>query len=307
MRKIVVLILVIVAFQKMNAQEFNCKAVVLAEQVQGTDPKVFKTLQQAIGDFVNTRKWGNDVFDTKEKIECVFTLVINKNIEGVEGGYEGRLSVQATRPVFNSTYTTSLVNYVDKDFAFKYIQFQPLDFSDNRISGNDALASNLTAVIAYYSYIILGLDYDSFSLKGGTDFFSKAQNIANNAPENKSITGWRATESQKNRFWLVDQILNNRFVMMRDVFYKYHRLGLDKMSTEPEEARNLMNSLFPIMAQIHSENPSSMWMQFFFNAKNEEVANFISESTMADKQKLIPMVSQLDVSNASKYANLLKN
>lgn len=234
------------------------------------------------------------------------TVVVTKLIEGVEGGFTGRISVQATRPVYNTNYTSPMVNFVDKDLSFKYVQFQPIEFNDNRITGSDALVSNLPAVIAYYCYIILGLDYDSFALKGGTEYFNRALNIANNAPENKAISGWKATENQKNRFWLIDQILNSRFAGMREVVYKYHRLGMDVLSSDPESARNTMNGLFTTMQQINNENPSSIWLQFFFNAKSDEVVNFLSQATLIEKQKIVPIVSQLDVSNAGKYANLLK-
>jgi hypothetical protein len=288
------------------SQELNCKTTVIAEQIQGTDPKVFKTMEQSITEFVNTRKWGSDNFEPKEKIECVFTIIINKQIEGVEGGYLGRLSIQATRPVYNTTYFTNTVNFVDKDVAFKYIQFQPIEFNDNRVSGNDALISNLPALISYYAYIILGLDYDSYALKSGTEFYNKALNIVNNAPENKSIVGWKATESQRNRFWLSDQMTNNRFVGMREVIYKYHRLGLDMLSIDEESARNTINAAFNSLKQINLDNPSSMFMQFFFNAKSEEVLNFLAKTPTQDKQKLVPILSALDVSNANKYAELLR-
>lgn len=288
------------------AQEFKAKVIVIAEQVQGTDPQVFKTMEQAITEFINTRKWTTETFTNAEKIECVMTVVVSKLIEGVEGGFTGRISVQATRPVYNTNYTSPMVNFVDKDLSFKYVQFQPIEFNDNRITGSDALVSNLPAVIAYYCYIILGLDYDSFALKGGTEYFNRALNIANNAPENKAISGWKATENQKNRFWLIDQILNSRFAAMREVVYKYHRLGMDLLSSDPETARNTMNGLFTTMQQINNENPSSIWLQFFFNAKSDEVVNFLSQATLIEKQKIVPIVSQLDVSNAGKYANLLK-
>ncbi|MBL7754315.1 MAG: DUF4835 family protein [Chitinophagaceae bacterium] len=288
------------------AQEFKAKVIVIAEQVQGTDPQVFKTMEQAITEFINTRKWTSESFTNAEKIECVMTVVVTKLIEGVEGGFTGRISVQATRPVYNTNYTSPMVNFVDKDLSFKYVQFQPIEFNDNRITGSDALVSNLPAVIAYYCYIILGLDYDSFALKGGTEYFNRALNIANNAPENKAISGWKATENQKNRFWLIDQILNSRFAGMREVVYKYHRLGMDVLSSDPESARNTMNGLFTTMQQINNENPSSIWLQFFFNAKSDEVVNFLSQATLIEKQKIVPIVSQLDVSNAGKYANLLK-
>lgn len=306
MKKILLIIGYFVNIGTTWAQELNCKTTVIAEQIQGTDPKVFKTMEQSITEFVNTRKWGSDNFEPKEKIECVFTIIINKQIEGVEGGYLGRLSIQATRPVYNTTYFTNTVNFVDKDVAFKYIQFQPIEFNDNRVSGNDALISNLPALISYYAYIILGLDYDSYALKSGTEFYNKALNIVNNAPENKSIVGWKATESQRNRFWLSDQMTNNRFVGMREVIYKYHRLGLDMLSIDEESARNTINAAFNSLKQINLDNPSSMFMQFFFNAKSEEVLNFLAKTPTQDKQKLVPILSALDVSNANKYAELLR-
>lgn len=306
MKKWITFLICCVSYFYASAQEFKAKVIVIAEQVQGTDPQVFKTMEQAITEFINTRKWTADAFTNAEKIECVMTVVVTKLIEGVEGGFTGRISVQATRPVYNTNYTSPMVNFVDKDLSFKYVQFQPIEFNDNRITGSDALVSNLPAVIAYYCYIILGLDYDSYALKGGTEYFNRALNIANNAPENKAISGWKATENQKNRFWLIDQILNSRFAAMREVVYKYHRLGMDLLSSDPETARNTMNGLFTTMQQINNENPSSIWLQFFFNAKSDEVVNFLSQATLIEKQKIVPIVSQLDVSNAGKYANLLK-
>lgn len=306
MKKYLCLITILLFAISGKSQEFNCKVNVNADQIPGVEAKVFKTLEQSLSDFINTRKWGNDVFQTKEKIELVFTLILSKKIDGVEGGYLGRLSVQSKRPIFNSSYSSTIVNYTDKDLAIKYIEFQPIEFNDNRVVTNDALSSNLPAIISYYCYIALGLDYDSFSLKGGTDFYNKALNIANNAPENNAIVGWKATESQRNRFWLIDQLHNNRFDRMRTVFYQYHRVGLDLLTSDPELGRVNINGLIPILKEVNQENPSSMLMQFFFSAKSEELQNFISASTMADKQKIIPILSQLDVVNANKYIQLLK-
>ncbi len=289
-----------------RAQEMNCKAMVIADQITGVDPKVFKTLEQAIGDFVNSRKWTSDNFEPKEKIECVFTLILNKTIDGVEGGYQGKLNIQASRPIFNSTYTSTMVNYVDNDVSIRYTQFQPLEFNDNRVAGNEALVANLPALIAYYTYFILALDYDSYAIKGGTEFYNKALNIVNNAPESKSIYGWKATENQRNRFWLIDQALNNRFSDMRTVIYKYHRLGLDLFSTDAETARTNINEIFPVLEKINSDNPSSQLLRFFFYAKADEIQNFLAKTTMADKQKIIPILTVLDVMNSGKYMALLK-
>ena len=306
MKKYLYLVIILLLTFHCEAQEFNCKVNVNADQITGVEANVFKTLEQSLSDFINTRKWGNDVFQNKEKIELVFTLILSKKIDGVEGGYLGRLSVQSKRPIFNSSYSSTIVNYTDKDLAIKYIEFQPIEFNDNRVVTNDALSSNLPAIISYYCYIALGLDYDSFSLKGGTEFYNKALNIANNAPENNAIVGWKATESQRNRFWLIDQLHNNRFDKMRTVFYQYHRLGLDLLTSDPDLGRANINGLIPILKEVNLENPSSMLMQFYFSSKSEEFQNFISGATMADKQKMIPILSQLDVVNANKYIQLLK-
>ena len=306
MKKYLYLVIILLLTIHCEGQEFNCKVNVNADQITGVEANVFKTLEQSLSDFINTRKWGNDVFQNKEKIELVFTLILSKKIDGVEGGYLGRLSVQSKRPIFNSSYSSTIVNYTDKDLAIKYIEFQPIEFNDNRVVTNDALSSNLPAIISYYCYIALGLDYDSFSLKGGTEFYNKALNIANNAPENNAIVGWKATESQRNRFWLIDQLHNNRFDKMRTVFYQYHRLGLDLLTSDPDLGRANINGLIPILKEVNLENPSSMLMQFYFSSKSEEFQNFISGATMADKQKMIPILSQLDVVNANKYIQLLK-
>jgi len=306
MKKIIFCCCLLFSCHFLMAQELNCKVIVLGDQIQGTDPKVFKTMEQSITEFINTRHWGQSEFLQKERIECVFTIILTKTIEGIEGGYTGKISMQASRPVYGTTYTSSLVNFVDNDFAIKYTQYQAIEFNDNRIVGSDALSSNLSAIIAFYCYVIIGLDFDSFSLKGGTEYFDRAMNISNNAPENSAISGWKGTEKQKNRFWLIDQIENNRFVNMRDVFYKYHRLGLDMMTTDADLARSTMNKLFPILQQVNIENPSSMWMQFFFNAKSEEIQNYLAKCSPTEKQTLIPIISQLDVTNAGKYAELMK-
>jgi hypothetical protein len=292
---------------KSNGQEMNCKAIVNSNQIQGVDKKIFNTLEQAIETFVNTRKWTDDSYEPGEKIEVVYSLVLDKKIEGVEGGYTGSISIQSTRPIYNSDYSSTMINFVDKDFAIKYIQYQPLDFNDGRVTGSDALASNLTAVIAYYTYLAIGLDYDSFSLKGGTPYFNKALNVVNNAPENREISGWKASESKRrNRYWLVDQILSNRFSKFREAFYKYHMKGLDAMVTDPETARRTINGIFPDLKRIGQDNPSSMLMQFFFNAKSEEIIDFLRNADQADKEIIIPICSLMDVRNAQEYFKLMK-
>lgn len=307
MRKLLIFLPFIVLSFHSFSQEFNCKVNVRAEQILGIDPKVFNTMQTSLAEFVNTRKWGNDVFQNKEKIECVFSIVLSRKIEDVEGGYVGRISIQSKRPIFNTGLQSTMVNFMDKDFQIKYIQYQAISFSDNRVSGSDPLESNLSAIVAYYCYIILGLDYDSFSLKGGTEFYNKALNIAQNAPEHKNIDGWRATDKdQKNRYWLIDQLLNSRFASMREVFYKYHRMGLDMLLSDEETAKINLGVVFPMLQIINQDNPGSHLMRFFMNAKSEEILGYVSSLPPADKQKIIPILTQIDVTNASKYLALMK-
>lgn len=307
MKRIYIIILSLIFALNAHAQEMNCKAIVNAGQIQGVDKKIFKTLEQGIETFVNTRKWTKESYETNEKIDIVISLVLSKKIDGVTGGYTGSISIQATRPVYNANYNSTTVNYIDKNVAIKYVQFQPLDFNDNRVTGSDALGSNLTALIAYYTYIVIGLDYDSFALKGGTPYFNKALNVVNNAPENRDISGWKASESKRrNRYWLVDQILSNRFSKFREGYYNYHRNGLDNMISEPKTARQNMNKIFYDLKKINQDNPSSVLLQFFFNAKSPEIMDFLRNADRQVKDLIVPICAQIDVRNTQEYFKLLR-
>lgn len=284
-----------------TAQEFSCKVKILSSAIQNVDRQVFTTMEKSVSDFMNTRKWTTDEFATHEKIEV--NIMINLTGKTPDDDvYYGTLNIQATRPVYNTGYTSPLVNFLDKDLIFKYTQFNPIQFDDNRVAGNDPMSANLTAVVAYYAYIILGLDYDSYAFRGGEDYFKKAQNIVNNAPEQgKSIPGWKAVENNKNRFWLVDQLLSPRFVEVRNYWYSLHREGLDKMSQKPEEAKQKVLDGIVKLHQVNKENPSSMLLQFFFNAKNGELAKVVGLLPKAQRTQYVSMLSQIDVPNSAKY------
>jgi hypothetical protein len=290
----------------LQAQELNAKVVVNGTAVQNTvDLKVFKALEQGLQDFLNKRKWTNDEYTSAEKIDCQFNVTITKRSKEVADAYEAKLSIQASRPVYQSDYLSPLINYVDKDFVFKYIQFQPIDFNETRVAGNDALAANLTAVFAYYVNYIIGLHYDSFKLKGGSEYYTKALAIANNAPEGNGISGWKS-EGTKNRYWLADNILNARFGLFREAIYDYHRNGMDAMTKQPAKASNVILNTIPTLYQINSETPGSAIFFLYFSTKNNEYFNILSKATADDKNKLVPQLSMLDVANATKYGTLLK-
>ncbi len=199
-----------------GGQELQARLSVVTSKISTqVDKKIFNTLQTQLINFINNRRWTTDVFQPAEKIQCNFLLSLEQDLGN--NVYRGRLTVQAARPVFNTTYDSPIINFLDDNVVFRYQEFQPIEFNENRVQGNDPLAANLTAVIAYYVNIILGFDYDSFAPRGGDPYFQKAWNIVNNAPESRDIGGWKSFESQRNRYWLAENMNNNRFALMHDV------------------------------------------------------------------------------------------
>ena len=289
------------------AQELNCKVKVMHEKIQGVDAQVYTAMERAITEFMNARKWTSDEYDAAEKIDINILINLTSRMSTDADGFNATLNIQASRPVYNSGYSSPILNHMDRDLAFKYSQFTQMQFDDNRVSGSNALESNLTAVLAYYAYIILGYDYDSFAPSGGTNYFKKAQNIVNNAPEQgKDIIGWKAVESNRNRFWLIDQILSPRFLSLRGVWYSMHREALDNMYIKPIEARQKILNSITTLSQLQKENPSSYVLQFFFNTKSDELTHILAQVSREEKVKYVPMLSVMDVPNAGKYNALLK-
>ncbi|MGI8952182.1 MAG: DUF4835 family protein [Chitinophagaceae bacterium] len=292
-------------FNLLHAQELQARVSVNAQQVGTTvDPKTFTTLQTALANLINNRKWTDDVFEMQERIQCNFLLIIQSVTD--DNTYKATLTIQAARPVYNSSYQATLINFQDADLVFKYIQFQPLDFDENRVQGSDALTANLTATIAYYVYIILGFDYDSFSPKGGEDFFQQAQNIVTNAPEAKDIGGWKSFDGLRNRYWLAQNIMDNRYNIFHDVIYQYYRSGLDSMYDNANTARqNILNALSKL-EDFNRENPNTMILQFFIQNKSDELAGIFQKASPTIKSRALELLTQLDVANISKYQSALR-
>ncbi|MDB5247931.1 MAG: hypothetical protein JWQ40_2325 [Segetibacter sp.] len=287
------------------AQELQSKVTVIASRVPSTvDKKIFTTLQTQLTNFINNRKWTSDVFQPQERIECSFLLNIESVVE--TNVYKASITIQAARPVYNSSYSTALINFQDADVTFRYVEYQPIEFNENRVQGSDALASNLTAVFAYYVNIILGLDYDSFSAKGGDGYFQKAQNIVNNAPENRNISGWKAFDGLRNRYWLAENLLNNRFNLVHDVIYGYYRAGLDKMYENEAEGRTGMLNALVQLQGINQENPNSMVVQFFMLGKSQELIRVFKKAAPPDKARAVETLQKLDIANSAKYQQEIK-
>ncbi len=287
------------------AQELNARVTVNSSRVSNTvNKKTFQTLQNALNTFVNNRKWSTDEFLPNEKIDCNFLL----NLQQTDNAnvYTASLTIQAARPIFNSTYLSPIVNFQDENVTFKYVEFQQLEFNDNRAGGSDAEAANLTAVFAYYIYMILGFDYDSYALKGGNTYFLKAQNIVNNAPEGRGISGWKAFDGIRNRYWLVENMTNSRYAIMHDIYYNYYRIAFDKMYEDETAARAEMLNVLNLLTNFNNDNPNTMINQFFFQGKTTELIKIFSKAPQQDKARASELLQKLDVTNSNRYKNELR-
>jgi hypothetical protein len=305
MRKLFFLLLMFSATAVVQAQELKATITVVSNQVgNSVNPGVFKTLQTALNNFLNNRKWTSDNFLPNEKIDCNFLL--NLESAGETNVYNASLNIQAARPVYNSSYLSPIINFRDENVTFKYVEFQQLDFNENRVSGSDAAVSNLTAVLAYYVNMILAFDYDSFSPRGGDLYFQKAQNIVNNAPDGRGISGWKAFDGVRNRYWLVENMLNSRYTIMHDVYYNYYRLGMDKFYEDENMARGEIMNVLNLLSNFNTENPNKMINQFFFQGKSTELVKIFSKAPQQDKARASELLQRMDVTNANKYKDELK-
>ncbi len=265
---------------------------------------MFQTLQTALHNFLNNRKWTGEAFQPNEKINCNFLLNINQASDG--NVYKASLTIQAARPVYNTSYETPLVNFLDDAVTFKYVEYQPIEFNESRVSGSDALASNLSATLAFYVYIILGLDFDSFTLRGGDPFFQKAQNIVNNSPEGRDVSGWRAFDGLRNRYWLMENLTNNRYALIHDAFYSYYRLGLDFMYENEAAARTAIMNTISLLNTVNNDIPNSMVIPFFFQGKANEIVRVFKKAPPAEKKQAQEMLVRLDITNANLYKQELR-
>lgn len=287
------------------AQELKANVTIVSNQVNSNvNPNVFRTLQTALNTFMNTRKWTQDNFAPNERIECNFLL--NLQPSGELNVYNASLTVQAARPVFNTSYLSPIINFKDDNVIFKYVEFQNLEFNENRVSGSDALVSNLTAIMAYYAYMVIAFDYASFSPRGGDPYFAKAQNIVNNAPDGRGISGWKAFDGIRNRYWLVENMLNSRYTIMHDVYYNYYRLGMDKLYDDENAARAEVMNVLNLLSNFINDNPNKMISQFFFQGKSTELIKMFAKAPVQDKARASEILQRLDITNASKYKDELK-
>lgn len=285
-------------------QELQARITVNAGRISSTvDKKVFQTLQNSLQNFLNNRKWTNEAFQSNERIVCNFLLNI---VEGNDNIYKATLTIQAARPVFNTAYETPLINFQDDNVVFRYAEYQPLEFNENRVSGSDGLSSNLTAILAFYAYTIIGLDFNSFTIRGGESYFQKAQHIVDNAPDGRDIAGWKAFDGLRSRYWLAENLTNNRYAVIHEVMYNYYRLGFDFLYENETDARSAIFTSIMQLNTLNAEIPNSMFVPFFLQGKSSELVRLFKKSPPDEKGRVREMLSRLDVSNANTYKQELK-
>jgi uncharacterized protein DUF4835 len=303
-KKNLLVILFVMVVASSGAQEIQSRITVVSSKISTqVDKKVFNTLQTALTNFVNNRKWTNDAFLPSEKIECNFLITL----ENDNGGdvYDATITVQAARPIYNTTYQSPLINYQDDKFTFKYVEFQPMDFNENRVQGSDPVTANLTATFAYYIYIILGIDYDTYSLRGGDVYFQKAWNIVHNAPESGTmIKGWKQFDGLRNRYFLAENLTDSRHALIHDALYAYYRTGLDNFFEDEISARAGILNCLNFLSTMNKENPNSMIMQIFFQGKSNELIKMFSKATPDVKKRAVDLLTKLDINNATAYKEL---
>ncbi len=279
-----------------NAQELNCRVQVIAPQIANIEASIFESLEENIQEFMNGRRWTNDQFEFEERIECTMQITISEAPSPTS--FRGNIQVQSSRPVFNSDYNSAMLLVNDGDFEIAW------DGSSNIQFSIDQYRDNLSSILAYYAYMILGMDYDSMALDGGTAHYLKAQTIVANA-QNSGPTGWKASQGNQNRYWLVENMLSQTFRPVRNCLYYYHRMGLDQLFDDVEAGRLAMADALIEMRQTHRIRPSSYNLQLFFLAKSDEILKVFGPAPEAEKTRLLPVLKQMDPGNISKYDSIL--
>ena len=296
-RYIVALIVALCTTHDSTAQELEAKVVVNHQKIQGTNTSVFTTLQEAMTEFLNTRKWTNAQYAEREKIVCSFNLIVNEYSD--DRHFACNLMVQANRPVYNASYNTTVFNFNDNAVNFNYIEHDKLEFSD------DMIDNNLTAVLAYYAYLIIGLDMETFALKGGTDILHKAENVVNNA-QMIGEDGWKAFGDSKNRHALVNDYMNGSMEPYRQLMYDYHRKGLDEMAQNAERGRSNITASLALLEKARQNKPMSALPQLFTEIKKDELLGIYSKGTTKEKEEVVRILSLVNPSYSSDWEELKK-
>ena len=296
-KRLLIVVSIFVMLANASAQEFLCTIGIQSQKIEGVDKSVFDAMQTSMFEFMNNRKWSSYNFKMEERIKCTMVFTFDE----VRGGddFTGSVNVVLQRPIYNTDYASPVINMVDKDIHFRYIPYQTMDFVEN------SYTNNLTSILAYYAYLMLGLDFDTYSLYGGDEFYDKAQAVvtaAQSAPEQ----GWQAFEGPKNRNQFVGNILNGSYQSLRDFLYEYHRQGMDNLSEDKDGARSTIARSLRHFKTINDKRPGLYPLQVFVESKRNEIIDIFKKATPAEKTAMINIMKDVDPANSSLYDDVNK-
>jgi hypothetical protein len=277
------------------AQEINCNVTINAQNIQISDRSIFQDMENAFEQFLNNRRWTNETFRPEERIRCnmVLTMETMPNI----GSFTASMQIQILRPVYGTNYETVVFNFADRNWQFDYTESLPLEFNENTFN------TNLTSMLGFYAYVILGYDYDSFSRLGGSPFFDRAFNVVINAQQSPRA-GWKQFESNRNRYWITENLMSSQMVPVREAIYEYHRLGLDMFGRDPEQGREFILNALKKIKDVNKLRPNSVVVNSFFDAKSDELANIFSQGNDAYRREAVTILRELDPTNTEKYSRI---
>lgn len=292
------ILIILFSIHQINAQELNCRVVVNDERAQTSDRQVFRDMEQAFARFMNDRKWTVNDYLPEERIDCNMAITI-ESMPAV-GFYNATVQIQSTRPVYNTSYSSLVFNFADRDWQFEYVESTPLEFGDN------VYTSNLTSIMAFYAYVIIGLDNDTFQEFGGEEQFKKALDIVNLAQQSDR-PGWQAFQSNRNRYWLVENLNNQDLRLIRKGLYTYHRMAMDQFEVKQDESRTLIVNVLKDIQTANRNIPNSILKISFFDAKKNELSKIFEQGNPATKREAYNLLVNLDPSNTEKYSSIIGN
>ncbi|MRR23544.1 DUF4835 family protein [bacterium] len=295
-----VALLVLASRGAVMSQELYCNVQVSAQKIQGSNREVFQNMQRDIYEFMNSMVWTDNVFNFSERIECNLLINLDEQLSADE--FRGTIQVQLSRPVYNTTYESTVLNFVDNNFQFRYVEFQPLEFNPS------SHTSNLVSVLAYYAYLLIGMDFDTYSQGGGTPYFQVAEKIVTNA-QNAPEQGWKPYDGSRNRnrYWLIKNILDSEYGGVRQFLYLYHLKGLDRMESDMTQARTEIYESLRRLQEVYRRRPDPFmyYMTVVLDAKADEIVNIFSQGFPEEKNRVVQILTEIDPSNETKYQKIL--
>lgn len=281
---------------QLHSQELKCDVRVMATKISNVDNSVFTSLKDAVYDFMNNRRWTEINFKDEERIECTITITVNEAVS--DGNYVGDFTVAFNRPVFQSSYLAPMLTHIDKGIQFEYVPSTTLDYSDNTYT------SNLTSVLAFYAYMIIGMDFDTFSPNGGETFFRSAESVVS-AASSSGMSGWGSIGETKSRYWMVENLTNSRYAKLHEFLYKYHRLGLDVMHKDTKNGRAEIFAALEALQEVCRERPNLFMAQLIIEAKRNEIMNIFEGAEKNERTKAMNIMRGIDPSKATEYDEVI--